>query len=194
MKLAQPTRQHQPTRPAWHVALFCWLALYWPAAEADQHNLEYRVKAAFLYNFTRFVEWPPNAYASADAPLEICIIGNDPFGRQLDQTVEGKSSNGHPLTIRRIRQSSDADSCKLLFISTSEQPRARDVIYALRGKPVLTVGDNSDFISHGAIVSFLLVDGKVRFTINQGAAEQARLTISSKLLGVAHSVVREPLQ
>lgn len=167
------------------------LALVAPATHADTHDLEYRVKAAFLFNFTRFVDWPPGTYAAMDAPLEICVIGSDPFGQNLDQAVAGKLSSSHPLKARRIRQASEAEGCEILFLPAAEQARQRELLSALNGRPILTVGESPDFIQDGGMIHFLLVDGKIRFVINQRMIELAKLTVSSKLLSVAHAVVRD---
>jgi hypothetical protein len=184
--VSNPTRQ---TLFMWLAA--CSFALLAQTTEASTHDLEYRVKAAFLFNFTRFVDWPPDAYASTESPLEICIIGNDPFGQNLDEAMAGKLVDRHPLKARRIRQPSEAETCEILFVSTSEQARQRELISALNGHPILTVGETPDFIQDGGMVRFLLVDGKIRFIINQRMVELAKLTVSSKLLSVAHSVVRD---
>lgn len=172
-------------------AAACSFALLAQTTQASTHDLEYRVKAAFLFNFTRFVDWPPGVYASTDSPLEICIIGSDPFGQNLDDALAGKLASSHALKARRIRQASEAESCEILFFSVSEQTRQRELIFALKDRPILTVGESPDFIQAGGMIRFLLVEGKIRFVINQRMAEQAKLSVSSKLLGVAHSVVRD---
>ncbi len=152
-------------------------------------SLEYRVKAAFLYNFTKFVEWPPESYASPDAPLEICVFGSDPFGLTLDDTVRGKSANSHLLSIRRINRQSEMPGCKVIYFGDSEDSRLRSHISELEGLPILTVSDAPDFLELGGMIRFLIIDGKVRFNVNHRLTNMARLTVSSKLLSVANRVV-----
>ncbi len=158
-------------------------------AHANAHNLEYRVKAAFLFNFTKFVDWPPNAFTSASAPLEICVLGIDPFGSLLDEAVLGKSINEHPLRIRRVGVSSDIESCRVLYVSDSERANFREMSIRLSKHPILTVADFDGFTNEGGMIRFMILDGKVRFEVNRSNAEQARLTLSSKLLSVAHTVI-----
>jgi len=155
--------------------------------EAQSPN-EYQVKAAFLFNFIKFVEWPADAFADDNAPLVIGVIGNDPFGSTLDNTVGGKSINGRPLAVRRFSRGQDFKVCHILFVSSSEKNHLAEIIQSLRGTSVLTVGEVAQFNQRGGIINFVLESSKVRFEINAGAAEQSRLKISSKLLVLAKNV------
>lgn len=146
---------------------------------------EYQVKAAFLYNFAKFVDWPAEAFTDSNAPLVIGVIGDDPFGGALDQAVSGKSIGGHWLNVRRLKWGQDLRSCHILYISSSERRRLPQIIQSLRGASVLTVGDVEEFNQQGGIINFILESNKVRFEINSRAADQARLRISSKLLALA---------
>ena len=150
-----------------------------------QSSNEYQVKAAFLYNFAKFVDWPGDAFGNTNAPLVIGVIGDDPFGGALDQAINGKTINGRPLVVRRLRWGQDLRSCHIIFISSSERQRLPQIIQSLKGASVLTVGDMGQFNQQGGIINFILEANKVRFEINSSAAGQARLRISSKLLSLA---------
>lgn len=150
-----------------------------------QTSSEYQVKAAFLYNFAKFVDWPGDAFGHSNAPLVIGVIGDDPFGGALDQAINGKSIGGRSLAVRRLKWDQDPRSCHILFISSSEQKHLPQIIQSLRGASVLTVGDMGQFNQQGGIINFILEASKVRFEINSRGADQARLKISSKLLALA---------
>ncbi|MBZ5700626.1 MAG: YfiR family protein [Acidobacteriia bacterium] len=158
-------------------------------AQAERPG-EYEVKAAFLYNFAKFVEWPAEAFSNPSAPIRLCVLGEDPFGRVLDQTVQDKSVNGRTLLILRSQQVRELRACHILFIGASEQNRLPEIFTALRGSSALSVGDTEQFVQSGGAIQFTLQDSRVRFTINLAAAERARLKISSKLLSLAR-VVRD---
>ncbi len=150
-----------------------------------QSSSEYQVKAAFLYNFAKFVDWPGDAFSGASAPLVIGVIGNDPFGGALDQAINGKNIGARRLTVRRLKWGQDLRSCHILFISSSERQRLPQIIQSLKGSNVLTVGDMGQFNQQGGMINFILESNKVRFEINSRGADQARLRISSKLLALA---------
>jgi hypothetical protein len=166
------------------------MLLFAQPGQAQSGSLEQRVKAAFLFNFTRFVDWPPEAFATADTALDICVLADDPIASTVDETVRGKSANSRPLSVRRVQPGADLRGCKILYLNGLEPGRVRELVGALRGQSVLTVGDTPGFLDAGGMIRFLIVDGKVRFEINRGAAEGARLALSSQLLSVAHAVVR----
>ncbi len=149
---------------------------------------EYQVKAAFLLNFARFVEWPATQTVgvAGNSPLTICIAGDDPFGGTLDRLARGEAVNGRPVVIRRFWQRES--TCQILFVSGSE----RDLFRALgRAEPgVLTVGEDAAFLTEGGMINFVVEDRRVRFDVNLKAAERASVRISSRLLSVARSVLR----
>ncbi len=147
-------------------------------------SLEYEIEAAFLFNFTKFVEWPSTAFASANAPFTICILGDDPFGRTLDDIVQGESVNGHKIAVERI-QTDQQKSCQVLYISNS---KAAPASLSTAGSAVLTVGDGPDFTHQGGIIGFVIEDRRVRFDINLKTATNAGLKLSSRLLSVARYV------
>ena len=149
---------------------------------------EYDVKAAFLYNFTKFVEWPPDAFESPDSPMAICVFGDDPFGESLDAVVRGETLNGRRLEVRRTRSLQDLRDCHTLFVPGAERERFAEVFSALRDASVLTVGEVDGFLPQGGVIRFVVDQGRVRFEVNLDAAERSRLKLSSKLLRLARAV------
>ncbi len=176
------------------IALALWVpasfAHYFFAAPVRAEGLsEYEVKAAFLLNFTKFVEWPASAFPEPKSPLTICILGKDPFGRTLDELVAGEDVSGRPLAVRRITRPPEPGACQVLFLAKGTGDVA-DVLRGLR-RDVLTVGDRPDFLLQGGMIAFVLDNRRVRFDINQTAAEAAGLKLSSRLLMVARSVGKQ---
>src|ERR1700693_2078616 len=126
---------------------------------------EYQVKAALLYNFTKFVEWPPAVSLGENDPMEICVVGEDPFGNILDQSFEGKTVSGHTLMIRRLKPAQDMKGCQLAFISSSEKNHLPSVLESLERGGVLTVGETEGFAALGGVINFTMENDKVRFEI-----------------------------
>ncbi len=154
---------------------------------ADEPFLESQVKAAFLLNFTKFVEWPEAAFEDAHSPIAICVLGDDPFGSALDQMVEGEVVGGRKLLVRRIKQPPPAKLCQVLFVSAITKDVSKILANLERG--VLTVGEVGDnFLRAGGVISFTVEDRHVRFDVNQTAAENAGIKLSSRLLRVARLV------
>jgi hypothetical protein len=147
------------------------------------------VKAVCLYNLTQFTDWPPGAFSASNAPIVIGIVGEDPFGKTIDTVVRGEVVRGHPLVVKRLRADEDLQACHVLFISRSEKKRLPELLKQLKGSPVLSVGEVSGFAEQGGMVNLLVPDKTVKIEINQAAAEQAGLQISSKLLKLAHLVL-----
>ncbi len=141
---------------------------------------EFQVKAVFLYNFAQFVEWPQTAFETADSPVVIGVLGLDPFGGFLDETVHGEKVNGRPLVVRRYRGIGDIQRCHILFISGSEGRKTHDILAAMKGRSVLTVCDWEDLGRRGAMVWFIMERNRVRLRINLDAAKEVGLNISSK--------------
>src|SRR6185436_524028 len=121
---------------------------------------EYQVKAVFLFNFAQFVEWPPPAFADAQAPLVIGVLGEDPFGAYLDETVRGEKVNNRPLTVQRYRRVEEIKACHVLFISQSEVDRLKEIIATLKGRNILTVGDTDGFALYGGMIRFVTEKNK----------------------------------
>lgn len=149
---------------------------------------EYQLKAVFLFNFTQFVEWPPPAFETATSPIVIGILGSDPFGAYLDDTVKNETINGRPLSIERYTKVEDVKLCHVLFISRSETPRLQQILTGLKNKNILTVSEIENFSRLGGMIRFTTVENKVRLRINLEATKAANLTISSKLLRPAEIV------
>lgn len=148
---------------------------------------EYLVKAAFLYNFAKFTEWPKGAFPDPLAPLRLCVLGEDPFHAALD-VIEGKNVKNRTLVIRRLGQIKDVEKCHLVFISASEKEHLEECLEPLRDRSVLTISDMPDFAQAGGIIELETMKNKIRFQINMGVAERARLKFSSKLLSLAEIV------
>jgi hypothetical protein len=168
------------------IAVFVGAVLALPPAEvrADPTR-EYAVKAAFIYNFAQFTQWPAEAFASPDAVFVIGLLGDDPFDGALDKAVAGKTVSGHPMMVKRVTNVAEAGGCAVLFIPVTQEGRVTDVLNAVMDKPVLTVGETDNFPWSGGVIRFLTEDNKVRFEINPEAAERAHLRISSKLMKLA---------
>jgi hypothetical protein len=169
---------------------FLAFALSEPSATA-QVSREYQIKAVFLYNFVQFTQWPTNAFADAKFPIVIGILGGDPFGDFLDQTIQGETVDGRPLVIQHFRRADEIKTCHILFISQSETRHMDEIVSSLKGKPILTVADADGPSSAGAIIRFFVENNKVHFRVNQEMAAAADLVLSSKLLRVAKAAPPE---
>ena len=152
---------------------------------AQDEISEYQVKAAYVFNFLKFVEYPTSSFADPLAPLIIGVLGDDPFGNALPQVVIGKTVGGRDLVIRIYHPGQDLRSAHILFISSSERKKLPAIFSSLQGSSVLTVGDTTGFLDAGGMIQFLSESDRVRFAINVEAASRARLKLSSKLLSLA---------
>jgi hypothetical protein len=146
---------------------------------------EYQVKAAYLFNFGRFVQWPSQGSASQNTTFPICVLGADPFGKTLDETIAGQSIDSKAVVARRINDAGDAAGCRVLFISTGEGAHLKSILNNLDSLSILTVSDMPDFMDHGGMIQFIERRRRVRFAINLAAAHRAGLSLSSELLKVA---------
>jgi hypothetical protein len=155
---------------------------------AEQPPTEYQVKAAYLFNFLKFVDWPGGPPADAHGQWVIGIAGDNPFGDELTQIISGKTVQGHELRVRRFQPDEDLHACHVLFISASERKRLPSILAALRGSTVLTVADTDHFLESGGMIQFVMEDKRVRFAIDVGATSRAGLKVSSKLLSLARAV------
>lgn len=151
---------------------------------------EYHVKAAFVYNFAKFVEWPAKSFKSASDPFRICILGDDPFAGSLQATLNGKMAGEHPVSVAHLSDVKEAPGCHIVFVSRSQKKNLRGVLIALSIPGILSVGDLDDFAASGGTIGFRLDDGRVRLEINLQAAERQQLQVSSKLLSLAQIVKR----
>lgn len=152
---------------------------------------EYQVKAKYLYNFARFVEWPDQSFTHKSTPYTIGILGEDPFGIDLDKTVEGKKIKGRNFIIKRFNEISDFQYCHILFISLNEQEKTKRVIKKLKGSSILTVSDIENFAEDGGIINFFMTEEKIRFKINFQSANASNLKISSQILRQAKIITNK---
>jgi YfiR/HmsC-like len=160
------------------------------ASEASDSS-EYLIKAGFIFNFAKFVEWPTTAFAQPDSPIVIGVLGTDPFGTIIDQIVKDKKIGTRGFVVKRLKWGTDVRDlrdCKILFVSASEKAHMDEVVQIVRGLPILTVGETPGFAERGGIIRFTVEDNRVRFEVNVEAAHQADLTISSRLLTLARIV------
>jgi len=164
-----------------------------PGARGESSGTsEYDVKAAFLFHFAQFVEWPAEAFKDADSPLTYCTIGEDAFRGSLDESVKGKRIGNHELRVRHLKERERIDGCHVLFLSTVQRGLQAELLASANGHPVLTVGETEHFVQQGGIIGFCLEDKKIRFEINLAPAGRAQLKISAKLLALAKTVLGNP--
>jgi hypothetical protein len=146
---------------------------------------ETQIMAVFLFNFTQFTAWPPSAFSSPEAPLIIGIAGPDPFGKFLQETINSETVQGHPLEIRRFRSVEDIGKCHVLYINERDPAKVSEIIIKVTVYNTLTVSDCVDFCKLGGMIGFFRKNNKIKLQVNPGAAQNAGLIISSKLLRVA---------
>lgn len=156
---------------------------------SGQARSEYEVKAAFLYNFAKFAEWPSDAFASETGVLKICVLGQDPFGGYFDGLIANKTVNNRKLEFEHVHDIQQARTCQILYVASAEKQQ-RQILQSLIGARVLTVGDSGGFAQSGGVINFLLQDRRVRFEINVDAAGRSGVKLSAKLLSLA-SIVRD---
>ena len=161
------------------------------AQAGDADSSEYLIKAGFIYNFAKFVEWPSATFSQPDSPIVIGVIGTDPFGSVLDHIVEDKKIGPRGFVVKRYKGGKDLKDlkdCKILFVSASEKAHVDEILQSVKGLPILTVGETSGFAERGGVIRFTLEDNRVRFEVNVEAAHQADLNISSRLLTLARII------
>lgn len=163
------------------VGLFCASL---PLQAQISSTEEYRLKLAFLFNFAKFVEWPADAFPSPQAPLNICIIGRDPFDAELERQVTERNLYGHPVAIRTLRPNDDFGGCHLIFLPASSDGSLPGVLKRLDGSTI-TVGESAGFVARGGVVNFVVEGTNLRFAVNLSAAQRTRCRISSRLLTLA---------
>jgi hypothetical protein len=153
---------------------------------------EYEIKAAFLYNFAKFVEWPAGVFSDPKQPMGICVFGQDPFGHALEDALLGKTVGDHTVMLGHARQLADLAGCQIAFLSSSDGVRLKEILVRVRSQHVLIVGESEGFAAAGGAIQFVLDQNRVRFVINPDAAERAGLKINSKLLALATIVHDSP--
>jgi YfiR/HmsC-like len=169
-----------------------WAFLAVPVLYAQNPRpTDYEVKAAYLYNFGRFVEWPGKVAGDQGGSFTVCVLGQDPFGPSLDATLAGETIGGKTIIAKRITSAEESDNCQILFLSPQADSRLNKIIADLDKKAVLTVSDMPQFVKRGGMIQFVLEGKKVRFEVNLTATQHAGLTLSSELLKVATAVRRD---
>ncbi len=163
-----------------------------PVAAQEKPPSEYQVKAAFLVNFPKYVDWPPEAFEQPDSPLFICVYGEDKLGEDLKRMVEAKTINNRPLTLRYPRNPQELrEGCHVLFVGGSDRQKISEALQAVRASSVLTVGESDFFLELGGVINMGRKEDRIRLAVNLDAAERARLKVSAKLLNVADVKQRE---
>jgi hypothetical protein len=166
------------------VSLAGVLGLCATTREADPATQEYAVKAALLYNFTMYVNWPESAFADAESPVRVAVMGDDPFGPLLDAAMKDKYVGRHKIVVERLKPEQSSQDCHLLFICRSEESRLEEVLAGVKGKPVLTVSDLSRFTERGGMISLEKPETKIQLGINLERVRQANLSVSARLLNL----------
>lgn len=172
------------------VCLAC-LGLVLPAGAQisdSSASSEYLIKAGYIYNFAKLMEWPAPSFPQPNSPIVIGVLGADPFQGMLDDVLGGKQVNGRGFVVKHLKWGDELNTCNILFVSTSERAHLDELFRLIRGLPILTIGDTPGFAEHGGIINFILEDNKVRFDIDVDAAKQADISISSRLLALAKIV------
>jgi len=160
-----------------------------PASTETNPTGEYQVKAAFLYHFAQFVEWPEETFKDAGSLLTYCTIGEDPFQGYLDVALNGKTIGARSFRVLHFRQSREIQGCQVLFIGAGEKKFLDAILTSIKGNSILTVGESEHFVQDGGMIGFCLEENKIRFEINLETAQRAKLRISSRLLALAKSVI-----
>ena len=166
----------------------CLTSLASLASSQSSGTRGYEVKAAFLFNFVKYINWPPTSFANSQSPFTICVLGRDPFGDILDETLMGKVIESRPLTIQRLKDKSGARSCQLVFVSSSESAHLPEIFATVQGANVLLIGETAGFAVLGGTIEFTLNDNHIGFAINTDAVNRSGLKFSSKLLALAKIV------
>ena len=175
-------------RSLWMLVIVLLAGPKW-RSQAQPEDEEYRVKAAFLFHFAQLVDWPPEAMPDGGSSLLLCTMGDDPFHGSLENSVEGKPVGSRVLRVRHLKHIEEIRACQILFVGRDEERHLAALIAEAQSASVLTVGETQNFFRQGGAISFSLDNGKLRFEVNQDAAERARLKISSRLLLLAKNVV-----
>jgi len=161
------------------------------SAHADAAD-EYRVKAAFLYKFGSYIEWPDGSFLRSDSPLVIGVTGADALADELARIVAGRNVNGRPVSVRRVRAGESIEGLHVLFIGRTDTRRLTEILAAAKGHPVLTVTESEEALQLGSMINFVVVDDKVRFDVALVPADPGSLRISARLLAVARKVMSRP--
>lgn len=159
-----------------------------PAMAQDAQVPEADLKAAFLYNFTKFIEWPPEAFPKEDAAVNVGVYGDEKFTETLQTLLADKKAHGRRFLVRRLTNPQDAKTCQILFFREPETKKMGAVYDTIKRLPILTVGESDDFLDQGGMFNFFFEDKQLRFEVNPATAENAKLTVSSHLLRLAKKI------
>lgn len=170
-------------------ALLAFCSLFFVSAQISTR--EYQVKAVFVFNFSQFAEWPSQSFANPESPAVIGILGKDPFGPYLAETIVGENLNKHPLVIQHFNNVDEVSNCQILFINVSDKNKLKAILEKLKGKNILTISDANGFAKFGGIARIYTKDDKINIQINLEAAKEENITISSKLLKLAEIVTTD---
>ena len=160
---------------------------------AQAPSREYQLKAVFLFNFTQFVDWPANAFENDQSPLVIGVIGENPFGAYLTQTVSGEKINGHPLIIQYYKNEEEIKACHILFVNIRETKKLEQILETIKGRDILTVSDYPDFLKQDGMIKFVTNNNKIKLQINMEACKESKMVLSSKLLRLAE-IIKNPVK
>jgi hypothetical protein len=160
-------------------------------AQSDEQIAEYKVKAAFLYKFASYIEWPAQVFERPESPIVIGVAGADPLSDELAQVVSGRSIGGRPVEVRKLRRGAPLNGLHILFVGRADHGSS-DVLASAKGRPVLTVTESEDAFALGSMINFVIVDDRVRFDVALREAELANLKVSARLLRVARKVLAGP--
>lgn len=174
--------------PRTWLALIAVMGTIIPRAAQGQTADEYQVKAAYMYNFAKFVYWPAQSFDGPAQPIVFCVLGQTPLSQALSDALSGKVVDQRPLVFRQLTDGGQAGKCQVLFVSLPDKKHLRQTLDGVKSLNVLTVGEVEDFTKEGGIVRFVLDAGRVRLEFNLDAAEGANLRVSSKLLSLATTV------
>jgi len=164
-----------------------------PPVASTSAPLEYEVKAAFLFRFAQFVEWPADTFKQASEPFTYCTMGQDPLREALERTLDGKTIGQRPLRVEHVNREGKIDECQVLFVGgVGDKKHVAETLAKTRTLPILTVGETDQFAENGGAIGFCTEDNKIRFEVNLDAAGKAGLKISAKLLALAKTVLGAP--
>jgi hypothetical protein len=177
-----------PLRRDW-LTVAMVLGLGWSSYTAAQTVSEYEVKAAYIYNLAKFVEWPARSFRNASAPMRFCVLQDRFFEVELDGIVRGKSIAGRPIEVVLVRDADQSRNCQILFIHSAQNREIRYIAEVLREAGVLTIGESEGFLEEGGMINFVLQDRRIQLEVNHRAANESGLYVSSRLLKVARRVI-----
>jgi hypothetical protein len=163
----------------------CFVAVIAGRAVRAEEVSEYALKAEFIERFTHFVEWPPSAFPSADAPFVICVFGEDPFGDYLSKMTAGRTIRDRKVKLVQPNGLGEIKKCHVLFVARSEKAKLAAILSQTGDQPVLTIGDTDGFAQRGILINFYLEGDKVRFEVNGEAIKKSGLKVSAQLMSLA---------